>query len=293
MNAIEIVITGVVYLLGAGKTKPVDVIIPHVGAPTAPYGYVLPEHYAYVKVRTDDVTDFSTATIPRFPDFVYRKEQGTTEFALYALHGDTIAVTGTNLLPYPLDICNKDVCTTTGYDFIPHQNDVCPDCGALSNRYLMSKPEPGLVAARMMLDHGTLTSANLDADGEWSFEPFRFKFDKVKYHKQKIADQAVLKLDADGAVTLTVTPFDKNPLRTLTLDLKPGAKVEIGNLMLDDILPTRHPHSPEAVDIHFALFYTMLSGSVPADPPIPHRSPFPAANPGGPRSNCVPLRGTP
>jgi hypothetical protein len=293
MNAIEIVLTGVVYLLGQGKGRPVQVVIPHVDAPAAPYGYVLPEHYAYVKVRTADVDNFSTATNPRFPDFVYRAEQGTTEFALYALHGDTIAVNGTNLLPDPLDICNKDVCPKTGYDLIPHQNDVCPDCGPLSNRYLLARPEPGLVAARMTLDRGTLTSANLDEKSEWSFEPFRFKFEGVKYHKQFIADQAVLKLNADGAVRLTVTPFDNNPLRTLTLDLKPDAKVEIGNLMLDDILPTRNPHAAEAVDIHFALFYPMLNGSVPADPPIPHRVTFPPAKPGGPRANCVPLRGTP
>lgn len=295
MKAIEIVLTGVIYLLGSSQpNQPVDVIIPNVSMPSAPYGYVLPEHYAYVKVRTDDVTDFFTATSPRFPEFVYRKDKNSTEFALYKLHGDTITVSGTNLMPTPLDICTQDVCgDKVGYRRIPHQNDVCRDCGALSNRYLISKPDPSLVAARMTLEHGALAAANLDKDAEWTFEPFRFKFDKVNYHKQKIADQAVLTLEADGYVTLTVKPFDDDPLMTLKLDLKPGAKVEIGNLMPADILPTQHPHSPEAVDIHFALFYTMLSGSVPSDPPIPHRLPFPAAKPGGPRANCIPLRGTP
>lgn len=304
MNAIEIVLTGVVYLLGPKATsEPVDVIIPNLSMPSAPYSHVLVDHYAYVKVRTADIQS-CTAPCLRAADFLYKEKVDKTEFALYALHGDQISLSGGNLTPKPLEICTKDDCgkklseghpgesdQLVSYHTIPAQAYVCKTCGPARSEYLTST-NGDLVAARMKLDRGTLSAANRDTV-EWRFLPARFKFASVDYHHQLVADQAVLSAEADGDVTLIVKPLTGDPegFHTVNLVLKKTAQIEVGNLMPGDVVPMGH-HAPEAVDIHFAAFYRMMSDPVPSDPPIPHRTVFPDADPGGPRANCVPLRGS-
>jgi hypothetical protein len=60
-------------------------------------------------------------------------------------------------------------------------------------------------------------------------------------------------------------------------------RIEIGSMMPNDTLPMHARHSPDTVDFHFGLYYTMLA-------PIPHRDGFPLSDTGGPRQNCVPLK---
>jgi hypothetical protein len=304
MNAIEIVITGVVYLLGPSATgKPVDVIIPNVSAPAAPFGNVLAEHYAYVKLRKKDIQS-CTAPCSRHPDLSYTGSVSSTEFVVYGLHGDQITLKDGDLTPDPLEICTAncprklselqpgETDQLLAYTNIPAHADVCKTCGALRDEYLTSN-NPDLIAARLTLDKGKLSAGHPDSGSEWLFQPSRFKFANVTYHHQMVADQAVLSAASTGPVTLTVKRLegDVDGIHTLVLVLDKDAQIEVGNLMPSDLLGMGH-HAPEAVDVHFGSFYRMMSDPVPSDPPIPHRKVFPEADPGGPRANCIPLRGT-
>jgi hypothetical protein len=302
MNVIEIVITGIVYLLGpSGNPATATAILPNFGVPSAPFGHVVADHYPYVRVRTGDVDQFWTKTAARMPDFVYRKKEGAIEYALYHLAGDEVKFTGQNLPP--LDVCDaNEKCgdklngtEKVRYSSIPGRADVCPQCGKLQPEYKTSK-DPELVAGRVLIDHGHLAAGNLKRGVVWTFAPLVHRDKDMqaqnRYHRQETADQAVIALNTEQPVTLTLTPFmahaDHQPL---SLVLKPGAEVEIGNMMPNDILPMKMQHDPESVDPHFSLYYTMLSGPVPHDPPLPERTPYPVKDEGGARQNCVPLRG--
>jgi hypothetical protein len=312
MNAIEIVLTGVVYLLGPGASPRVEVIIPNAAEPSAPFGAVIPDHYAYLKVRTEDVDELVKNSTPRFPDFVYLQhgDDDNSEIAIYALHGDQIAITGKtadSLQPNPLEVCDEELCgrkmaimeenepfeKVGYYRHIPSIDDICHDlCGPLNDFYRTSK-NADLVAARMTINRGVISAANLDHSIS-RFEPAKHKVSNPQhpYHEKELADQAVVQVESDDPVTLTVTPFNEvnPPVNTLTLTLKPGAHIEIGNMMPNDVLPMEAHHPREVVDFHFGLFYKMLLPPVPLDPLIPHRLKLPEQHPGGPRQNCVPIR---
>jgi hypothetical protein len=316
MSAIQIIITGIVFLLGPGTSKRVTVIVPNAPLASAPFGHTIPDHYAYIKVRTGDVENFWTQIGIRRPDFVYKERMDSPETALFHLDGDQISFNGP--APSDLDICVKDVTNVanedcgTGfgdtfdgdkkrtYTAIPDIADVCPTCGVI-NPLFTTSTGPALVAARMTIDRGKLASTHLDAQGMWTFKPGVLARGDVQppYHSQKLADQAVLQLDATNPVTITILPLvgDLVPVgkkigdKTVSLVLKAGAQIEIGNMMPNDILPMKLQHDLEAVDAHFGLYYKMLQYPVPLDPPLPHRDPAPILAPGGTRQNCEPLRG--
>ena len=165
--------------------------------------------------------------------------------------------------------------------------------------------DPRLVAARLSIEHGTLSAASVDKQFS-AFEPMRLKTDPPQagsYPRFLIADQAVLEVAAtSGSISLSFTPFPTSPRRPLTLKFKDEARVEIGQLMADDVLPFFMPHSMEAVDAHFGVYYTMLKQPIlldPAshfaltDPPLPHREVYHPARVGGPRQNCPPMADEP
>lgn len=306
MSTAEIVFTGIVYLLGPTKTDAnLKVIIPAVTEPSAPFGEVIPHHYAYVKVKKSDVATFTTPL--RSPDFVYRAsmlpEDTTTnpEFVVFGLKGDTLSLNGADQAP--LTPCHKasDCPGKDLYDQIPHRKAVCPDCSGLDQVFLTSN-DPRLVSARMIIDRGTLSATHIDPGSEWSFEPMRVKVNLANYPHFFIDDQAVVALTTSSKISLVITPFSGTfagqPVATLVL--KDGARVEIGNLMPDDVLPNMIHHGHDSVDPHFGLYYTMLTrpfnttdhGSA-SDPRVPHRRIFFDEHIGGPQQNCVPFADEP
>jgi hypothetical protein len=311
MNAIEIVFTGLVYLFGTSTEEQpgsVQVILPNVSEASAPFGQVIPPHYAYVKVRTADIVNLADGTAEREPDFVYKKGSGP-EYAIFGLSGDRITLAEQTV--DPLTICRDDFCgmklddvtLKLTYARIPHRGVVCPQCTNLDPLYLSTK-DPALVLGRITVDHGRLSSAHIDPDSEWSFEPMHRKTtlpDGAKYPTQFVADQVVLDVMATTGknIILSITPFDAKRADIVTLELKDKAEVEIGNLMFEDVVPFLLHHGPEAVDRHFAHFYTMLlrpftqHPDAITDPRIPHRIKFPPHDPGGARQNCVPLADEP
>ena len=314
MSAIQIIITGIVFLLGPGTSQKVTVIIPNAPLASAPFGHAIADHYAYIKVRTGDVTGFWDQISVRRPDFVYKERMDSPEVALFHLDGDEISFSGPPASP--LDVCVKDIHNVTNedcgtgfgdtfdgdkkrtYTAIPDIADVCPTCGSLNSIFTTST-NPALVAARMTIDRGKLASTHLDTDGTWTFKPGTLARGDVTYHSQKLADQAVLQLDATNPVTIIIKPLVGDPIspgkkigdHTVSLILNAGAQIEIGNMMPNDILPMKLQHDMEAVDAHFGLYYKMFQYPVPLDPPLPHRDPAPIPKPGGTRQNCEPLRG--
>lgn len=315
MNAVEFTLTGIMYLLGTSSSATpgkVQVIVPTIAESFAPFGQTIPNHYSYIKVRIKDIdtADFDADTASRPPDFFYRETFTPTtdfpEYAVFGLAGDEVKIEGTGLTPNVLELCRADCknkfdgSPKDSYDQLPHRGAICPTCNSLNPVYQTSV-DPRLVSARLLIEHGKLASASVDPV-ESSFEPMRLKTDPPnvgKYPRLKVADQAVLEVAAtSGSVTLTLKPFPASPKGALTLKLKDGARVEIGHLMADDVLPFFMPHSVEAVDAHFGVYYTMLSQPLllepdkhfaVSDPPLPHRVSYHPARVGGPRQNCPPM----
>jgi hypothetical protein len=294
MNVIEVVLTGIIYLLGPGNDKTIRAIVPNAGMPSAPYGQIITDHYPYVKVRTADVEGkFWEATSGRMPDFVFTKEPGAPEYAIYFLNGDTITIVGQDLGPKPLAVCLAADCgkklngaPKSSYQNVPSIREACPTCGALNPAYLNAS-DHSLVAAVIELDAGTMSAANVDTMTKWTFEPLVHKKGKpVK--KDLLADQAVLKIDSAKTVRLRFTDHKGNVFELPLID---EAEVEIGNQMPNDVLPMKLQHDPEAVDPHFGLYYRMLTTPVPHDPPLPHRTVPANSDDAGFRQNCIPVRG--
>jgi hypothetical protein len=316
MNPVEIVFTGIVYLLGPSKTDAsLQAIIPAFAEPSAPFGQVIPGHYAYVRVAKSYVDEAKSVMPLRAPDFVYRELRGPAEdkdnpeYWVFGLTGDNLTLEGADDTP-PLKVCHQEADCEMVYDRVPHRKFVCPDCTGLDPVFLEPKASR-IVAGRMTIDRGKLSAANSkDDQTEWSFEPMRMKTTPPGkpdpktlmggYPHGQIADLAIVAVTPTaGNVVLRITPFSGN--RTAKLTLKEGARIEIGNLMPDDVLPHMIHHGHEAVDPHFGLYYTMLvrpfftdadKGSI-TDPPVPHKGDYPPPHPGGPQMNCVPFADEP
>lgn len=299
MGSIEIIFTGIVYLLGTSSTTSgsLDVIIPNVSMAASPAGHPISEHTAYLKIEKSHIVNFMESLAIRPPNFVYKTGgdlQGPTprEYAVYVLQGQDISITATNMSPNPLTIC-RQACGTNrqSYDYVAHRELICPTCGKLDPIFKMQTHE--LVAARVLnIGQGVLSAREPVGGDTWIFEPTIMKYQNQGYKHQKVAQRVALDIHATEAFKVTITPWahpPDPPAPALSLTLTQTATIEIGNMPLADVLYLP-AHGIEAVDQHFGFFYSMLAQPVPRDPPVPHREMFPVLPPtGGPRQNCPPL----
>jgi hypothetical protein len=326
MNQLEIIFTGIVYLLGTSSPQApgkVEVILPNFSSAAAPFGHVIPEHYAYLKVDIAQLDDYASLEVERPPDIVYKRDG--TEWAVFLLDGETISIntTGTEV-PTPLELCRASCgspfrmlshathaapgksaaatkMTLSSYSQVAHKDEICRDCAKpvlasdpveplleFDDRFL-SKVSP-LVAARLTLTTGKLSSLVMPTP-LWKFLPTSARYSTGRYqtvNARPLADAAVLQSTSTGAYSLVLTKPQRTPVSiTFTSD----ATAEIGNMPLDDVLGLTTRVAAETVDHHFALYYLMFKAPRPVDPPVPHMemSTWPVYKAGGPRHNCPPL----
>ena len=290
-HTLEILFTGIVYLLGSEQAGRVQAILPAVPAPTAPFGVIVPEHTAYLKVKASSLVDADT--VPARMRFKKGGKAKGEEMIVYLLgkHAtvDRISIKPTTATPEKLVICKKDECDVKKrlrYDeYVAHREEICPTCAGIDAAYTTSDLS-SLVAARVQIDRGHLAAA-ANEHGEWSeweFKPAQGAGEATR--KQQLTEQVALDLKADSPFSIVIAHKEDGQDIELELKLKSGASVEIGNMPLEQIALTEHAHH-EAVDHHFGLFYTMLKRPVPASPPVPHRPTPPRVL--GPSDNCPPL----
>jgi hypothetical protein len=288
MTTIEVLFTGIVYLLGSDSST-VNVVLPNASlSASAPFGHAISDHFAYIKIARKYIDDasYQTALGIRAPDFLVQSPIGEP-FVVYVLDGEQIDLAAMNMTPLPTKICSVPPCGTDRviYANVAHRELICPGCGKLDQVYLSSK-EPTFVSGRMAITAGRLSAIKPDT-AEWVFQPAVSRFSNATYKHQAVAEKVALDVSADSAFTLALTRFDATT--TIALLLQTGASVEIGNLPLADLVGLMLP-CEESVDHHFGLYYAMLQRPVPHDPPIPHRVNLPTCPPtGGPRQNCPPL----
>jgi hypothetical protein len=292
MNTLEIIFTGIVYLLGTadGNGGRVVAVLPAVTAPVAPYGAIIPAHTAYIKVEKSYLVDPKPT-----PTFKYTTPaEPNKEYWVFALGirpepaGDAITIRPSNPQPDKLTICRIDPCdhNRLRYDrLVAHREEICPKCGPIEEAFRDS-PLAELVAARMVIEHGYLAAAKR-AVGDWDtwlIKPAHgFPIPKKQ---QQLTEQVSLDLASDDPFSIVVTALDDAANVRYDIRLAATAKVEIGNTPAGDIVLPPHSHQ-EPIDHHFGLFYTMLQSPVPTYPPVPI-SPEPHDTL-GPRDNCPPL----
>jgi hypothetical protein len=291
MNTLEIIFTGIVYLLGTADSTggTVQAILPAVVAPIAPYGEIIPEHVAYIKVKASDLS--SPPAEP--PTFKYKQFPANEEYFIYVLGtkpdsaGDAISITPSAFLPDVLTICKADPCLNNRLsynNFVAHREEICPKCGPIDPSFMKS-PISDLVAARMEIKHGYLAAAKrLDNNSwpKWHIKPAHGPALPIK--AQQLSERVSLDVSANGPISIVVAPLDNTSTPRYELKLVNNASIEIGNTPVADIVLPSRTHD-EPVDHHFGLFYTMLQ-SAPANPPVPTK---PAHATLGPRDNCPPL----
>lgn len=275
-NHLEIIFTGILYLLGPNDAGNVKVIVPAIPAATAPHGHIIPSHTAYLKVLASNVKSGS------FPPDIVVTRSGVAEniYFLGDIGGDekrgqdVVSVSSSAKdVPAGLSICKEDPCADSNRlsytKHIAQRRVVCPECPKLAAAYRTSK-DSHVVSATMMLDRGYLAAgkpANKgDAWPEWEFRPAGHGGNE--HHtapKMTLSERVSVDMKSDGTFSFTLQGDE-----TRAIHLTAGnVTVEIGNTPAEDlILP---PHHRETVDHHFAMFYQMLDAPRPVHPPVPHR----------------------
>lgn len=295
MNTLEIIFTGIVYLLGTADPAGgghVQAILPAVTAPVAPYGEVIPEHTAYIKVKESELV----APKPT-PTFKYKLGPSNDEYWVFALGilpqsaGDAITIKPAVVQPDKLTICKADPCLNDRlrYDtVVAHREEICPKCGPIDDAFTKS-PLAALVAARMDITHGYLAAAKRTGGGNWHTWHIKpAKGPGIPIKEQELTDKVSLDLTAATPFSIVVTALDDPNNVRYDIRLTATAKVEIGNTPVTDIVLPPRPHG-ELVDHHFGLFYTMLQSVTPSNPPVPTWPPHMPHATLGPRDNCPPL----
>jgi len=290
MNTLEIIFTGIVYLLGTADSTggTVQAILPAVAAPISPYGEVIPEHTAYIQVKESELVNPKAA-----PTFKYKPFGKNEDYWVYVLGirpesaGDAISIKPAVVVPDLLTICKADPCPNDRlrYDkVVAHREEICPKCGPIDEAFVKS-PLVDVVAARMEIKHGYLAAAKRFGGGDWPkwhIKPPHGPAVPIK--EQQLSERVTLDLSANDPFSIVVAALDDPANVRFEIHLASKASVEIGNTPVADIVLPPRAHD-EAVDHHFGLFYTMLQ-SAPANPPVPTK---PAHATLGPRDNCPPL----
>jgi hypothetical protein len=305
MNHLEVIFTGIVYLLGTADHTggKVTAILPAISAPSAPFGQLIPGHVAYIKVRKGHVDPTSSPTPTfRYTEVANRKFEYLVFILGRTASVDTITITPASDDPAKLVICKARDCLNNRLPYnevVAHREVICPKCLPIEPTFVTTELSD-LVAARMVIESGYLASAKPPGppgppEREWT--TWHIKPPKgvaVPITKQKLSEKVSLDLTATGAFKLVVTALDATgkPIPIFSADLIKDASqnddpsIEIGNMSLAEVLDIGMQHD-EPVDHHFGLFYTMLQQPLPAAPPVPTKPPHPATL--GPTDNCPPM----
>jgi len=294
---ITIIFTGIVYLMSTHSANKLEAILPRITESSGAYRSMVEPHVAYVTFAKSDIANSIVAFNARPPDFTFLPGGAGSERVVYVLRGDELMLSASSALTPAFEVCRADGgnCTINegakrfSYGKVAHRDKICKDC-TLDPSYQKQSRE--IVAAHMVTTVGTLYAREVDKTIDWTFEPGKNKFKgEAIDHKGGLAESVALDVKTTATtVFLKLKPFAGNNAAEVTLEFKTGSEIEIGNMPLADVLHLQTEFGEaETEDPHFALYYLMMNGPIPADPPIPHRAPKDRGTAAGHGGNCPPL----
>jgi hypothetical protein len=284
MSHVDLILTGIIAILGATNEAPTTAVVLNASRPTpASNGTTIPAHVAWLSVDATLVASDSAA-----PDRVLNGQ------AIYLLRGESIAVA--RHVPKDLVLVdgvpnNARVVSEENRRFLhwaARMREIWPGEHALNPAYTQRDPDPAMVAARVEINGGELAT-NYVSDIVWEFRPVKGSTPVT----QPLAQQLDYAFDIDGPVILELRKFRSDEMRSIRLT-STSARVRVGNSLEEDIQPSG-THRHLSVDTHFELYYQLF-----AEPPA--ERPIPVQVPGAPRpaprriqplspegANCPPL----